>query len=307
MEGKPGVPERWKALPASATGLLVEFRAADEPARAAAQVAARSRCSPASTLLEPAQFTRDPAVAAQYWSVRSGLLASVGGARPPGTSLILEDVCVPPARIADGALDLQALLGRHGFAGVVFGHASAGNLHFMLTPLLNEEREIARYDAFMEDVVELVVGKYDGSLKAEHGTGRNMAPFVEREWGAKPTALMWRLKRLADPDGVLAPGVMLAKRPAAPPAAPEDRAERRGQRRPLRRVRLLRAGLPEPQPDDDAAAADRAAARDGAPGRRLAGAATRCSSDYDYDAIQTCAADGTCELACPVGIDTGEL
>ena len=93
----------------------------------------------------------------------------------------------------------------------------------------------------MQDVVDLVVGKYDGSLKAEHGTGRNIAPFVEREWGEKLTALMWKLKRLADPDGILAPGVMLAKRSAAPPAAPADLAERRGQRRPLHPVRLLRA------------------------------------------------------------------
>ena len=35
----------------------------------------------------------------------------------------------------------------------------------------------------MEDVKTLVVDKYDGSLKAEHGTGRNMAPYVRYEWG----------------------------------------------------------------------------------------------------------------------------
>ena len=35
----------------------------------------------------------------------------------------------------------------------------------------------------MRGLVELVVGKYDGALKAEHGSGRNMAPFVRDEWG----------------------------------------------------------------------------------------------------------------------------
>jgi len=30
-------------------------------------------------------------------------------------------------------------------------------------------------------------------------------------------------------------------------------------------------------------------------------------ADYDYDAIQTCAADGSCKSVCPVAIDTGEL
>jgi len=305
VEGKPGVPERWKALPEGATGLLVEFRAPDEATRAAAALAADAVLA-GLALVEPAQFTRDPALAAQYWNVRSGLLASVGGARPPGTSFILEDVCFPPERLADGALDVQELFRRHGYAGVIFGHASAGNLHFLITPMLNEDAEIARFDAFMQDVVDLVVGKYDGSLKAEHGTGRNIAPFVEREWGPKLTALMWRLKRLADPDGVLAPGVMLALDPRhhlkhlqTAPAVEEavDRCIQCGycervcpsrnltttprQRIALRRE-MVRQGGASPMRD-------------------------ALLADFDYDAIQTCAGDGSCELACPVGINTGAL
>ncbi len=157
-------------------------------------------------LLEPAAFTKDPKLAAQFWNVRSGLLPSVGGARPPGSSFILEDVCFPPERLADGALDLAALFAKHDYAGVVFGHASAGNLHFLITPFLNDAKDIAHFGRFMQDVVELVVGKYDGSLKAEHGTGRNVAPFVEREWGPKLTGLMRNLKRLADPQNILVTG-----------------------------------------------------------------------------------------------------
>ena len=210
-----------------------------------------------------------------------GLLARARGpARPdrarcgrPGTALIIEDVCVPPERIAEGARDIQALLGEHGFLPGVAGHASAGNLHFMLTPDFAKQEDLERYEAFMAELVELIVDKYDGSLKAEHGTGINMAPYVEREWGEKATELMWRVKQLADPDGVLAPGVRPQPRPRRPPAQPEDDAGDRGVGDHLRRVRLLRAGLPEPRPDDDAAPADRAAARDGAPARGLAGAA----------------------------------
>ena len=209
-EGKPGVPDRWKTLSEKATALLVEFRAPSEAARAEAERIANATLT-GLTLLEPAEFTRDPALAAQFWNVRSGLLASVGGARPPGSSFILEDVCFPPERLADGALDLQALFAKHGYAGVVFGHASAGNLHFLITPFLNDPKEIAHYGAFMHDVVALVVDKYDGSLKAEHGTGRNIAPYVEREWGTRLAALMWKLKRLADPENILSPGVMLTE------------------------------------------------------------------------------------------------
>ena len=120
---------------------------------------------------------------------------------------------MPPERIAEGARDLQALLGEHGFLPGVAGHASAGNLHFMLTPDFAKQEDLERYEAFMAELVELIVDKYDGSLKAEHGTGINMAPYVEREWGEKATELMWRVKQLADPDGVLAPGVVLNRDP----------------------------------------------------------------------------------------------
>ena len=212
VEGKPGVPERWKMLPEKATALLVEFRAPNEVARAETERIANATLT-GLTLLEPAEFTRDPVLAAQFWNVRSGLLASVGGARPSGSSFILEDVCFPPERLADGALDLQALFTKHGYTGIVFGHASAGNLHFLITPFLNDSKEIAQYGAFLHDVVDLVVGKYDGSLKAEHGTGRNIAPYVEREWGTRLAALMWKLKRLADPENILSPGVMLTEDP----------------------------------------------------------------------------------------------
>ena len=120
---------------------------------------------------------------------------------------------MPPERMAEAAQDLQALLGKHGFLAGVAGHASAGNLHFVLTPALGDPADRERYDTFMDELADLIVGKYDGSLKAEHGTGRNMAPFVEREWGAKATELMWRIKALADPDGILGPGVVLNRDP----------------------------------------------------------------------------------------------
>jgi D-lactate dehydrogenase len=65
----------------------------------------------------------------------------------------------------------------------VFGHAKDGNLHFVISHPFGDAAANERYARLMEDVVELVVRKYDGALKAEHGTGRNMAPFVKTEWG----------------------------------------------------------------------------------------------------------------------------
>ena len=305
VEGKPGVPERWKALPAEATALLVEFRAPSEAARAEVEPAANATLA-GLTLIESAEFTKDPVVAAQFWNVRNGLLASVGGARPSGSSFILEDVCFPPDRLAGGALDLQVLFAKHGYAGVIFGHASAGNLHFLITPFLNDSKEIARFDAFMRDVVELVVDKYDGSLKAEHGTGRNIAPFVEREWGSRLTTLMWKLKRLADPENILSPGVMLTDDPeshlknlqTAPTIeATVDRCIQCGFCEPVCPSRNLTT-TPRQR-----IALRREMARQAEDSPMLAA----ILADYDYDAIQTCAGDGLCEIACPVDINTGVL
>jgi D-lactate dehydrogenase len=305
VEGKPGIPERWKALPENASALLVEFRSSSEAARGEAGRIADALLREL-VLLEPAKFTQDPSIAAQFWNVRSGLLASVGGARPSGSSFILEDVCFPPDRLADGALDLQTLFRKHAYAGIVFGHASAGNLHFLITPFLNRSQEVARYGAFMDEIVELVVGKYDGSLKAEHGTGRNIAPFIEREWGQKLTALMWKLKRLADPQNILSPGVILTKDArshldnlqTAPTIESEvDRCIQCGFCEPVCPSRNLTT-----TPRQRIALRREMARQPG--GSPVSAALLR---DYDYDAIQTCAGDGSCEIACPVDINTGAL
>jgi D-lactate dehydrogenase len=305
VEGKPGVPDRWKTLPSEATALLVEFREPTPEKLREAGAAAQSVLE-GLQLLEKAEFTQDPHLAAQYWTIRSGLLPSIGGARPSGTSLILEDVCFPPDKLADGALDLQKLFPKHGYDGVVFGHASAGNLHFLITPSLNTEADVDRFDGFLQDVVKLVVDKYDGSLKAEHGTGRNIAPFVEHEWGLKLTDMMWRLKRLADPNLMLAPDVMLTRDTKAhlrhlhtvPTVEQEvDRCiecgycesvcpSRHITTTPRQRIVIRREMLRQPT------------------GSIVTEALLK---QYEYDAIETCAGDGSCALACPVGINTGML
>jgi D-lactate dehydrogenase len=305
VEGKPGVPNRWKGLPDSATALLIEFRAPDETSRAAAEQIARATLG-GFLLLEPADFTRDPGLAALFWNVRSGLLASVGGARPSGSSFILEDVCFPPERLADGAIDLQALFAKHGYSGIVFGHASAGNLHFLITPFLNEASEIAHYGAFMRDVVDLVVGKYDGSLKAEHGTGRNIAPYVEREWGQKLTELMWKVKRLADPQNVLSPGVILSR-------DPESHLKNLQTAPTIEGLvdRCIACGFCEPVcPSRNLTTTPRqriALRREMARQTAGSGVTAAILAHFDYDAIETCAGDGSCAIACPVDINTGSL
>jgi len=298
-------PQSWKDAPIEAAAILCEFRA-DEDGDLDAFVTAAGEILTEHQLLEPPDFRRDPETTELYWRVREGMLGLIAEFRPPGSSLILEDVCVPPERVGEAVTDLQALLGRHGFLPGVAGHASAGNLHFILTPAFGDPGDRERYDAFMHELADLVVGKYDGSLKAEHGTGRNMAPWVEREWGAKATALMWRIKELVDPDGVLGPGVVLNRNPRvhlehlkSQPAIEEVA------------TKCIECGMCEPvcpsrwltTTPRQRIVLRREMARQ-APGSPVREALVR---EYEYDGLQTCAADGSCALACPVGIDTGVL
>ena len=158
----------------------------------------------------PVKFTDVPAEYARLWKIRKGLFPAVGAVRETGTTVIIEDVAFPVSRLAEAALDLQKLLKKYNYhEAVLFGHALDGNLHFVFTQDFGSKEEILRYESLMNEVTGLVVNKYDGSLKAEHGTGRNMAPFVEMEWGAEAYELMKEIKAIFDPKNLLNPGVIL--------------------------------------------------------------------------------------------------
>jgi D-lactate dehydrogenase len=301
----PGTPAYWRDLDPAAAALLVEFRA-DSPAALDAAEARVAGLVAGANLVHPVEFTRDEDQIELYWRVRDGLLGIVGQQRPDGTALIIEDVCFPPDRVAEGAQDLQDLLAKHRFLPNAAGHAAYGNLHFTLTPRLADPGDRDRYSAFMADLVRLVIDKYDGSLKAEHGTGINMAPFVRHEWGGKATDMMWRIKKLADPHGVLAPNVILTRDDginlksfkSAPPI--EDVAShciecgfceavcpsRNVTATPRQRIVLRREMARQPE------------------GSSLL---ARLQDEYEYDGIETCAVDGSCAIPCPVQINTGAL
>ncbi|MCM8579241.1 FAD-linked oxidase C-terminal domain-containing protein, partial [Accumulibacter sp.] len=215
VENKPGLPPIIRALGDSVAALLVEVRSQDTHGLQAHIDAALAAMTGVETVEAP-YFSTDPETCEMYWKVRKGTFPSVGAMRRAGTTVIIEDVAFPIASLAAATLDLQALLKQHGYhEAIIFGHALEGNLHFVFTQDFGDPAEVQRYAGFMDEVCKLVVEKYDGSLKAEHGTGRNMAPFVEMEWGKQATDLMRRIKMLFDPENRLNPGVILNDDPAA--------------------------------------------------------------------------------------------
>lgn len=279
--------------------LLVELRA-----RSTGDLATLLRDAEAALdherLLAPAAFTTDPDERAALWRLRKGLFPAVGARKATGHTVIIEDVSFPPSRLAKGVVALRELLDRSGYAdAVIFGHARDGNVHFVFDQTFGDEASVTRYARFLDELAPLVLSR-GGSLKAEHGTGRNMAPFVERQWGADATAIMWRLKHLVDPDGLLNPGVVLNHDPTAhvrdlkilPTVDPEV-------------DRCIECGFCEPVcPSRNLTLTPRqriALRREEARGGLVADSAST------YALLDTCAADGLCGTTCPVHIDTGSL
>jgi D-lactate dehydrogenase len=309
VEDQPGIPPSIKKLPAPAAGLLAEFQGADVFERAQLEKQAREAVQ-GLQLLEPAVFTHDPGDQALLWRIRQGTFPSVGAARKSGTTVIIEDVAFPVERLADAAIDLTKLFAKHGYDnGIIFGHAKDGNLHFVITQSFNDQAAIDQYGRFMDDVVRLVVERYDGALKGEHGTGRNMAPFVEKEWGAEAYRIMKRLKELADPENLLNPGVIINPDPEAhlkelkPMPSVEQEVDK-----------CIECGYCEVKcPSRDLTTTPRqriVLRREMARLQSESGNAellAALESDYPYSAMDTCAVDGLCATACPVGIDTGQL
>ncbi|AXE76560.1 FAD-binding and (Fe-S)-binding domain-containing protein [Streptomyces atratus] len=305
-----GVPADWAELPKETTALLVEFRAPDEAGQeaheraAATVVAGLDLVAPVASVTN--EFTREAKVISGYWKARKAFVTAVGGSRPSGTTLITEDFAVPPSRLADACEALLGLQAEHGFDAAVAGHAAHGNLHFLLAFDAARPSDVDRYAAFMDDFCRLTVERFDGSLKAEHATGRNIAPFLELEWGPKATELMWRTKQIIDPDGVLAPRIVLDRDP---------KAHLRGLKT-IPRVELIadpciECGFCEPTcPSEDLTTTPRqriVLRREMMRQPDSSPVEAQLLDAYGYDAVDTCAGDSTCKLACPVGIDTGAM
>jgi D-lactate dehydrogenase len=305
VETLPGAPEILRKLPEQAAVILVEYQAVTSTELEEYQQCAALTCQ-SLDLLQLADFSTDPAHQASLWKLRKGLFPAIGATRRQGTSVIIEDVAFPVNQLGQAITDLQELFVRHGYPdGIIYGHAKEGNLHFCIAQSFNDQAEIDRYARFMDELVKLVTEKYDGALKGEHGTGRNMAPFVEREWGVTAYGIMLKLKKLFDPTDLLNPGVLINADPQAHlknlkdlPVVESnvDRCTECGfceSTCPSRRLTLT--------PRQRIVLRREMARRPNSP------ILAEIEQDFQYLGVDTCAVDGLCASACPVNINTGEL
>lgn len=299
-------------LAPGACALLVEFHFESACDREAARESLNQKLHDLPKL-DPAgslQLSDLPLEQAQIWKLRKGLYPSVGAVRQSGTAVIIEDVVFPHEQLAAGVTALQALFDKHGYRGIIFGHARDANLHFVLTQAFQQPQDLARYDALMQDLVKLVL-HLGGALKAEHGTGRNVAPFVQAEWGPVAYGLMQQIKQALDPQELLNPGVIINADPQAhlknlknlPEIDEEVDActecgfcepicpSRRASLTPRQRI-VLRREMQRLAHQDDALSQQHK---------------QELEQDFQYMGLDTCATDSLCAEACPIGLDTGAL
>ena len=303
--GKPGLPAFInEGLDSNACALLVETRAEDSETLHQ-QIQEINQVINAFSVLELVEFTEIESEYAQLWAIRKGLFPAVGAVRETGTTVIIEDVAFPIEQLTEGVLRLQELFDKYEYSeALIFGHALEGNLHFVFTQAFDSEKEIERYRMFMDDVSNLVAVEFGGSLKAEHGTGRNMAPYVELEWGSDAYQLMCQIKNLFDPENLLNPGVIinddhnshisnLKPMPAADelvdkciecgfcePVCPSGNLTLTPRKRIVLWREISRLKRDAKTPEDKA---------------RL----KELEGDYAYLGLDTCAACGLCSMRCP--------
>ncbi|MCG9705604.1 FAD-binding and (Fe-S)-binding domain-containing protein [Photobacterium damselae] len=313
VSDQPGMPEFIAKLQADgnteAAALLIEVHGLHRE-DLNEQIAVLTQIIASFKTIAQIEFSQDKALCDQLWAIRKGVFPAVGAVREVGTTAIIEDVAFPIEKLAPAVRQLQQLFTQFGYhEAIIYGHALAGNLHFVFNQAFDSEAEIQRYADFMEAVAQLVAVEYQGSLKAEHGTGRNMAPYIELEWGSDGLQLMQSIKRIFDTHGVLNPGVIinsdhqshirhLKQMPAADelidrciecgfcePACPSRNLSLTPRQRNVVYREICRLRKTNESPE------------------RL----HQMELAYQYLGLDTCAATGLCADRCPVGINTGDL
>jgi len=308
IEHLDGITDQIKSLPESSAVLLVEFQGNNQD-ELQEKISLFCNISSKLALIYSPHFTSDPKEQTFLWKIRKGMFPAVGAVRASGSTVILEDIAFPVAKLGNAILDLQSLFKKHGYENaIIFGHAKDGNIHFVVTQILNTPSEIERYDSFLRDVIQLVIQVYDGTLKAEHGTGRNMAPFVETEWGNEVYQIMKELKETIDPENLLNPGVIIN----------HDSNAHIKNLKTLYTVeeevdKCMECGYCEhtcPSRDITLTPRRRIVVRRELAKLKQEGNIKEYKQllhEYQYDGLNTCAVDGLCAVACPVDINTGML
>ncbi|PKP09471.1 MAG: 4Fe-4S ferredoxin [Bacteroidetes bacterium HGW-Bacteroidetes-4] len=309
VENQSGIPEYLKSFEKGVTALLIDLEAATESELELLMHNTHQALSNYN-LVRNFELSQNIKQINDYWKIRKGVFPSVGGTRKNGTTVIIEDVAVKMEHLTQAVLDLRQMLDDNGYAdAVIYGHALEGNLHFIFAPDFTDAHELDNYENLITKLVHLIIDKYKGSLKAEHGTGINMAPFVRYEWGEELYRMMQTIKKVFDPNHILNPGVIINDDPKAhlkhfKPLPLVDETVDKCIECGFCEINCLSTGytLSARQRIVVLREVNRLKATQDNP-KMLAA----IEKQFQFLGNETCAADGLCATSCPLSIDTGIL
>jgi glycolate oxidase len=138
----------------------------------------------------------------QIWALRRQLSLAL---RATGLLKINHDVVVPRGRVPDLFAIVATLKRDHRLRIACFGHAGDGNIHVNIMVKRDDAAELERARVAERHLFEHVVA-LEGSISGEHGIGFAKAKYLGIELAEAEVALMKRIKRAFDPNGILNPG-----------------------------------------------------------------------------------------------------
>jgi len=144
----------------------------------------------------------------EFWTARELISESQ---KPEGGS-IKHDVSVPVSKVPPFLAAADEAVSRFlpGARLVSFGHLGDGNIHYNVSQPFGMDKDVflGLWNE-LNDVVFEVVGRFDGSISAEHGIGRLKAYRMPQIKSPVELEMMRGLKHMLDPNGILNPGRVL--------------------------------------------------------------------------------------------------
>lgn len=153
----------------------------------------------------------DPESMKRLWSIRKKSLGFAYKFKHDGKSAnftFIEDLVVPPERLAELVDSVGKILKRHGLDFLISGHAGDGNVHIRPLLNLNEEKDFDLIPIIASEVFQLTK-ELGGSISGEHGDGMIRSRYLKLQYGEDVLRVFWEIKRLFDPFGIMNPGKKL--------------------------------------------------------------------------------------------------
>ncbi len=161
-------------------------------------------------IVEDAIVAQSVEQAAQLWSYREAVSKLLSMNKPFAFAAFDVSVEMPVMEALVGELREHLRSKYPECSHLFFGHLGDGNLHLISGPYAGAA-ELDR----VEHAVYRCVGRYGGSISAEHGVGTVKKAFLHNSRGVQEIALMRKLKQMLDPHQILNPGRVLDGEPAS--------------------------------------------------------------------------------------------